>query len=264
MLGTRSMPSSHVTTTSARSAPPTSTSCTEDSTASGSTPEAEGEAGLRVEVDEQHPAALLRERGTERGDGGGLGDPALLVGEGDDRGLALRRHRGAFPGVRGSGPDSVTTEVRRWAAPSARTKRRKASAEGSSGRPATHARPTSRCASASVSGSRRVRANVVGAGQTHRRHDGHAQPGGGQPAHGGQVVGLERDLGLEAGRLAQREGLGAHARGRPAHDEGLVGDLGERRPRRARPAGASWRRRARAARRGCGATRCRDRSPAGR
>ena len=48
--------------------------------------EAEGEAGLGVEVDEEDPLALLGERRTERGDSGRLGDAALLVGDGDDVG----------------------------------------------------------------------------------------------------------------------------------------------------------------------------------
>ena len=43
--------------------------------------ERERQAGLRIEVDEQHPAALLGERGAQRRDGGRLGDAALLVGD---------------------------------------------------------------------------------------------------------------------------------------------------------------------------------------
>ena len=53
----------------------------------GVDPEAEGETGLRVEVDEEHPLAHLGERGTERGDGRRLGDTSLLVRQRDDRGL---------------------------------------------------------------------------------------------------------------------------------------------------------------------------------
>jgi hypothetical protein len=44
--------------------------------------EREGEAGLRVEVDQQHPVPELGQRGADGRDGRGLGDPALLVGDG--------------------------------------------------------------------------------------------------------------------------------------------------------------------------------------
>ena len=50
-------------------------------------PRRERQAGLRVEVDEQHPVAELGERGPERGDGGRLGDATLLVGDREDAGL---------------------------------------------------------------------------------------------------------------------------------------------------------------------------------
>ncbi len=49
----------------------------------------ERQAGLGVEVDEQHPLPLLGERRPEGGHGRRLGDAALLVGDGEDRG-----HRG--------------------------------------------------------------------------------------------------------------------------------------------------------------------------
>ena len=52
--------------------------------------EREGQAGLRVEVDEQHLAALLGQGGAQRRHGGRLGDPALLVRHGD--GPAHSRH----------------------------------------------------------------------------------------------------------------------------------------------------------------------------
>ena len=44
--------------------------------------EREGQAGLRVEVDQQHAVPELGQRGADRGDGRGLRDPALLVGDG--------------------------------------------------------------------------------------------------------------------------------------------------------------------------------------
>ena len=49
--------------------------------------ERERQAGLRVEVDEQHALAELGERGAERGDGGRLRDATLLVGDREDPGL---------------------------------------------------------------------------------------------------------------------------------------------------------------------------------
>ena len=53
--------------------------------------EGEGQAGLRVEVDEQHRLPQLGERGPDRGDGGRLGDAALLVGDREGRGPAAHR-----------------------------------------------------------------------------------------------------------------------------------------------------------------------------
>src|SRR6478736_9581569 len=47
--------------------------------------EGEGEAGLRVEVDEQDASSVLGERGAEARDRGGLGDATLLVRDGEDR-----------------------------------------------------------------------------------------------------------------------------------------------------------------------------------
>src|SRR6476620_6969946 len=47
--------------------------------------EGEGQARLRVEVDEQDAPTELGERGTDASDGGRLGDPALLVRQGDRR-----------------------------------------------------------------------------------------------------------------------------------------------------------------------------------
>ena len=51
----------------------------------GVDPEAEGQARLGVEVDEQHPPSLLGHRRTDRCHGRRLGDTALLVRDGDDR-----------------------------------------------------------------------------------------------------------------------------------------------------------------------------------
>ena len=58
--------------------------------------EAEGQAGLRVEVDQQHPLAELGERCPQRGDRRRLGHPALLVGHGHDRGQARGRRLVGF------------------------------------------------------------------------------------------------------------------------------------------------------------------------
>ena len=52
--------------------------------------EGEGQAGLRVEVDQEHLAALLRQGAAQRRHGGRLGDPALLVRHCD--GPAHSRH----------------------------------------------------------------------------------------------------------------------------------------------------------------------------
>ena len=46
--------------------------------------ERERQAGLGVEVDEEHPEALVGERRSEGDDRRRLGDPTLLVGDGDD------------------------------------------------------------------------------------------------------------------------------------------------------------------------------------
>src|SRR4029079_8951187 len=56
--------------------------------------EAERQAGLCVEVDEQHLLAELGERRPERGNRRRLSHPALLVGHGDDRCPARRRSLG--------------------------------------------------------------------------------------------------------------------------------------------------------------------------
>ena len=57
--------------------------------------EGEGQAGLRVEVDQQHLLAELGEGGAERRDGRGLGDATLLVGdrEGGGHGAILPETR---------------------------------------------------------------------------------------------------------------------------------------------------------------------------
>ena len=57
--------------------------------------EADRQRALRVEVDEQHPAAVLGERGAQVDRGRGLADAALLVGHRDDPGRAVPvgRHR---------------------------------------------------------------------------------------------------------------------------------------------------------------------------
>ena len=47
--------------------------------------EGEREAALRVEIDQQHPLALLGERGTQRGHRGRLAHAALLVHHCDRR-----------------------------------------------------------------------------------------------------------------------------------------------------------------------------------
>ena len=54
-------------------------------------PERERQAGLRVEVHQQHPLPQLGQGGAERGHRGGLGDAALLVGDGE-----RDRHGGPF------------------------------------------------------------------------------------------------------------------------------------------------------------------------
>ena len=48
--------------------------------------DAAGGVALRVAVDEQHRAARDGERGSEIDGGGGLSDPAFLIGDGDDLG----------------------------------------------------------------------------------------------------------------------------------------------------------------------------------
>ena len=135
---------------------------------------------------------------------------------------------GGPSGVRGTGPDSLTRGPARSTASPVTRNRRKASAEGSSGRPATHATPTSRCGVAvgerqqARAGERRRRR------QTRRGHDGHPEARRHEAAHGRQVVGLEVDRRLEAGGLRTGPGSGcACPDGAAAHDEGLVRDLGE-------------------------------------
>ena len=49
-----------------------------------------GRVALRVDVDQQHPLGRARERGRQVDRGGGLADPAFLVGDGDDAGHAAR------------------------------------------------------------------------------------------------------------------------------------------------------------------------------
>ena len=93
VAGSRSTPSSVSMIASDGSRPLVSTWCTESVEVLGVDAEAEGQAGLGVEVDEQHPLAQLGERGTERGDGGRLGDATLLVGDGEDAGLRGGGHR---------------------------------------------------------------------------------------------------------------------------------------------------------------------------
>ena len=58
----------------------------------------EGQAGLRVEVDEQHPVAELGQRGPDRGDGRRLGDATLLVGDREDvSSLVIGAHHAGRP-----------------------------------------------------------------------------------------------------------------------------------------------------------------------
>ena len=60
------------------------------SSSCGLTPEPDRQRALRVEVDEQHLAAVLGQRGAEVDRGRGLADPALLVAHRDDAGRAVR------------------------------------------------------------------------------------------------------------------------------------------------------------------------------
>ena len=55
--------------------------------------EAYRERALRVEIDQQHPAALLGERGTEADGRRGLADAALLVADRHNPGGAVRQQR---------------------------------------------------------------------------------------------------------------------------------------------------------------------------
>ena len=111
MLGTRSTPSSQATRDVGDGGRPSSTSLTDSLDLVGVDPEAERQAGLRVEVDEQHPLALLGEGRAERGDRGGLGDAALLVGHRDRPWPASwgRRHGGPF--VRAGGLRAQVCQV---------------------------------------------------------------------------------------------------------------------------------------------------------
>ena len=70
-----------------------------------------------------------------------------------------------------------------------------------------------------------MRANVVGAGNPMAGTTATPSPAATNPR---TVIGLELDLGVEAGRPAQVEGLAAHPRGSSAHDERLGRHLGER------------------------------------
>jgi hypothetical protein len=81
--------------------------------------EPDGERALRVEVDQQHPAAVLGQRGTEVDRGRGLADATLLVGHRDDarRAVPVHRHRfgnGFAHGVSGRvGRPQLGAEVER-------------------------------------------------------------------------------------------------------------------------------------------------------
>ena len=55
--------------------------------------EPDRQRALRVEVDQQHPAAVLGQRGAQVDRGRGLADAALLVAHGDDRGPGRARSR---------------------------------------------------------------------------------------------------------------------------------------------------------------------------
>ena len=72
----------------------------------------------------------------------------------------------------------------------------------------------------------------VAARQAHGGHDRHPEPRGHQPTHRRQVVGLEGDLRLEPGGLAQLDASGCACRTDRAAHERLIGDLaeGDRRP----------------------------------
>ena len=61
----------------------------------GVEPDREGQAGLGVEVDEQHAVPELGQGGAERDDGGGLRDAALLVDDGEGGGHSGHSSQGA-------------------------------------------------------------------------------------------------------------------------------------------------------------------------
>jgi hypothetical protein len=52
--------------------------------------ERERETRLRIEVDQQDPLALLKQRRTQRRHRGRLGDATLLIGDRDDTGHAYK------------------------------------------------------------------------------------------------------------------------------------------------------------------------------
>ena len=66
--------------------------------------EADRERALRVEVDEEHPAAVLGERRAEVDGGRGLADAALLVRHRDDPGRAVLVERSRFGNLQAVSP----------------------------------------------------------------------------------------------------------------------------------------------------------------
>ena len=66
--------------------------------------QAYGQRTLRVEVDQQHAAPVLGERGAQVDGGGGLAHPALLVADRDDARRAVAEQRFRIGEGRRAGP----------------------------------------------------------------------------------------------------------------------------------------------------------------
>ena len=97
------------------------------SSSCGLMPEPDRQRALRVEVDEQHLAADLGQRGAEVDRGGRLADAALLVAHRDDPGRPVRGRAAAGPGTSASAGRSGRAPVPARARP--RPRRRPATAE---------------------------------------------------------------------------------------------------------------------------------------
>src|SRR5699024_10320957 len=69
------------------------------------------EGPLRIEVDQQHLAAQLRQGGAEVDDAGRLPDPALLVDHRDDPGRAVAVERGRLRELRHRAPGRAEVDV---------------------------------------------------------------------------------------------------------------------------------------------------------